>query len=265
MQDKKSKILVVDDEPDIADTLRHFLSAKGYDVISALSGEEALHILSEEKVDLILLDIMMPGIKGTEVAKIIKERYPHIKIIIVTGYSDEAEGLSKVHLLDGIFIKPVHIQELYNKLMETLSKKEAGAVALKSMQGIKARVILIKAKLLFIEPLQEAFEFLNTRFKELSRKGEEYGLDRASNEKEIAEKVKSFNPDMLIVNTSFFKAGDIKVFSEILDKASQPREIIVYNMDGISDIDNIGLERLIKAVETTCIKNGLIEIKWVEI
>ncbi len=256
---------MVDDEPDIVNTLKHLLSLKGYNVISALSGEEALHVLAEEKADLILLDIMMPGIKGGEVAKIIKERYPHMKIIVVTGYSEEVEGLSKVHLLDGIFIKPVHIQELYNKLVETLNQKEALTVDLKSMRGIKARVLLIKAKLLFIEPSQELYKFLNTHFKELSRKGEEYELDIACDEKEVVKKIKSFNPDIFIVNTSFFKAGDIKIFSEISDRDSHPREIIVYDIDDTRYVKNIELERLTKAIQTTCLKNGLIEIKWIEI
>lgn len=265
MTDKKSKILVVDDEPDIVSALKHFLSVKGYDVISAFSGEEALNILAEEKADLILLDIMMPGLKGGEVARIIKERYPHMKIIVVTGYSDEANVLSQVHPLDGIFIKPVRLQELYNKLLDTLSKNEIEAVDLKSTQWIKARVLLIKAKLLFIEPSQEVYSSLTDYLKGLSRKGEEYELDRACDEEEIAEKVKSFNPDMLIVNVSFFKLDGIKTFSEILDKTSHRREIIVYNIDSAQDTENIELERLIKAVEAACIKNGLIEIKWIEI
>ncbi|MBM3246452.1 MAG: response regulator [Candidatus Omnitrophica bacterium] len=117
---KKNKILIVDDESDIVDVLKQFLCHKGYDVSGASSGEEALDILDEKRTDLVLLDIKMPGIQGTEVAKIVKEKYPHIKIIVVTGYAEEAESLSRDNLLAGLFVKPIQLQELYEKILEVL-------------------------------------------------------------------------------------------------------------------------------------------------
>ena len=111
------KILVVDDEPEIADTLKHFLSVKGYEVIDAYCGKDALRILDNTKVDLILLDIMMHGMRGTTVAKIIRDKYPDIKIMVVTAYPEEGKKVSQHIALEGLFIKPLGIQELYNRLL----------------------------------------------------------------------------------------------------------------------------------------------------
>ena len=117
MENKRTKILVVDDESEVLDTLKHFLSVKGYEVMGAYSGKEALRILENKKVDLILLDIMMPGMRGTTIAKIIKDRYPDIKIMVVTAYPEEGRKVSQDIVLEGLFIKPLGTQELYNRLL----------------------------------------------------------------------------------------------------------------------------------------------------
>jgi len=141
---RKNRILVVDDEPDIVDSLKHFLSAKGYEVSGALCGEEALNILDEKKTDLILLDIRMPGMQGTEVAKIAKEKHPYIKIIVVTGYADEAEGLSKSNLLSGLFVKPIRPQELHKRILEVLKPPEIE----KALLWVKTMILLAMINIL---------------------------------------------------------------------------------------------------------------------
>lgn len=77
-----SRILVVDDEPDILYLVEKMLKKEGYQTLSAENGDEALKKLETEKVDLILLDVMMPGLNGWETAKKIKEN-PALKDIPV--------------------------------------------------------------------------------------------------------------------------------------------------------------------------------------
>lgn len=77
-----TKIMVVDDEPDIVFVVREMLKRRGYEVIGANSGEEALEMLKTEKPDLILLDIMMPGIDGWETCRKIKENSDTKDIIV---------------------------------------------------------------------------------------------------------------------------------------------------------------------------------------
>lgn len=117
MEDKKMNILVIDDEPEIADTLKRCLSVRGYEVDRAFSGEDALRIIADKRIDLVVLDIMMHGIRGTSVAKIIKDKYPDTKIIVVTAYPEEGKKLSEEVQLEGLFIKPFGLQEFYNKLL----------------------------------------------------------------------------------------------------------------------------------------------------
>jgi CheY-like chemotaxis protein len=85
MLTKRNKVLIVDDQPNIIQTLTHCFSAKGYEVNVASNGEDALDLLNTIKVDLVLLDTKMPGICAKELARIIRERYPQAKIILISG------------------------------------------------------------------------------------------------------------------------------------------------------------------------------------
>lgn len=79
------RMLVVDDEPDICGCLQDFFSARGFTVTCAFSGEEALERLAETPVDVMLLDIVLPGIHGIEVLKRARELYPALKVVMVTA------------------------------------------------------------------------------------------------------------------------------------------------------------------------------------
>lgn len=78
------KILIVDDEPDVCEVISNFLGKRGYDVITANDGQEALSKLSTEKPDLILLDIRMPEMDGMECLRRIKELDKEVPVIMVT-------------------------------------------------------------------------------------------------------------------------------------------------------------------------------------
>lgn len=78
------KILVVDDEPDVCEVISNFLGKRGYDVITANDGQEALSKLSTEKPALILLDIRMPEMDGIECLRRIKELDKEVPVIMVT-------------------------------------------------------------------------------------------------------------------------------------------------------------------------------------
>jgi DNA-binding NtrC family response regulator len=85
---KRNKVLIVDDQPNIIQTLKHCFSAKGYEVNVACNRKDALGFLNKIKVDLVLLDVKMPGISVAELARIIKEKYPQAKIILISGHAD---------------------------------------------------------------------------------------------------------------------------------------------------------------------------------
>lgn len=83
------RMLIVDDERDICDCLQEFFSARGFAVVSAFSGEEALERLGTQNADVILLDVLLPGLSGIEVLKRAKELSPHVRVIMVTAIDRE--------------------------------------------------------------------------------------------------------------------------------------------------------------------------------
>ncbi len=87
MPDAK-KILVVDDEKEINETLSEILTNRGHQMFSAFDGDEAIKILRENNIDLVLLDMRMPKVDGIQVIKAIKQHTPRTRIMVITGYAD---------------------------------------------------------------------------------------------------------------------------------------------------------------------------------
>ncbi len=83
------EILLVDDEVDYGETMAFWLKAKGYKVKAVSSGEEALSQLKVSLPQMVLLDIMMPGMDGVETLKKIRSDYPTLPVIMVTAYASE--------------------------------------------------------------------------------------------------------------------------------------------------------------------------------
>ena len=111
------KVLLVDDEKDFALTLAERLGMRGIQVNTAFSGEEALNLLETYQPDVMVLDLMMPGMSGSTVLGRVKNLYPNLPIILLTGLSSSAEGVSGIS--QGAFdflIKPLQIEELIEKI-----------------------------------------------------------------------------------------------------------------------------------------------------
>jgi two-component system, response regulator, stage 0 sporulation protein F len=82
------KVLVVDDEPEVRELLQEFLSDRGYDVLVAASGREALDAVDAQKPDLVLLDVAMPEMDGIEALRRIATVEPPVRVIMVTANPD---------------------------------------------------------------------------------------------------------------------------------------------------------------------------------
>ena len=85
----KGKILVVDDETTMLETLSSFFGSRGYQLMTAASAEAALKLIKEEQPSLALIDIKLPGMNGIELLKIIKRDYPSVKTFVITAYDEE--------------------------------------------------------------------------------------------------------------------------------------------------------------------------------
>jgi len=122
----KSKILVVDDEPDIVDTVTFMLQARNFDVITASDGLEGLTKAISEHPDLILLDIMMPNMDGYELCYKLKKdkNMRNIPVIMLTARG-ENEAVIRAHKLgaDDYIVKPFSLPTLISKLNKLLNKE----------------------------------------------------------------------------------------------------------------------------------------------
>ena len=82
------KVLIVDDEPDVRQLLYDFLTSRDYEVVLAAGGLEAIDMVRREKPDLVLLDVVMPGMSGVETLRCIAEIDPPVRVIMVTANAD---------------------------------------------------------------------------------------------------------------------------------------------------------------------------------
>lgn len=107
------RVLIVDDEENQRRTLSIGLRLDGFDVLSACSGVEALRVLSEERVNVALIDLMMPGLNGLDLARQIRETHPDVRIVLSSAYHLSARQVERADCgAVGFVPKPYRIDEL---------------------------------------------------------------------------------------------------------------------------------------------------------
>lgn len=118
----KSKILIVDDEEHIRELIRFYLDKEGFSVVQAASGEEALHLLENEYIDLAIVDIMMPVMDGFQLVEEMKEM-KDIPVIMLTAKSQSADKLRGFSLgIDDYVTKPFDPDELLARVKTILKR-----------------------------------------------------------------------------------------------------------------------------------------------
>ena len=119
------KILVVDDEVDLVETVRFSLELEGFDVLVSYNGEDALNQARKVSPDLIILDLMLPKLDGYKVCRLLKfdERYKHIPILMLTAKTQEKDKiLGKETGADEYITKPFEMDYLMEKVKAYLNK-----------------------------------------------------------------------------------------------------------------------------------------------
>ncbi|MGQ0562093.1 MAG: response regulator transcription factor [Gemmatimonadota bacterium] len=123
-------ILVVDDDPDSLEIVRTFLESRGYTVATAIDGKEALAKLEEVQPALLLLDVMMPGMDGWEVARVVKNHpsFGDVRVIMLTARSDFADKHQGLRAgADDYIVKPIRLDELGKRVERNLKARERSA------------------------------------------------------------------------------------------------------------------------------------------
>lgn len=118
------KILMIDDEPEICKMVTEFLFDAGYTSSYALNGPDGLAMIKRDLPSLVILDIGLPGMDGTEVMRLIHEQFPALPVVILTGHKD-AETVKKMGVL-GVceyLTKPINLETLLNQFVLDLIGK----------------------------------------------------------------------------------------------------------------------------------------------
>jgi two-component system response regulator VicR len=127
MAEEKKKVLCIEDEPEMIDLIKLILERKGFEVVGAVGGAEGLEVIRREMPDLILLDLMMPGVDGWEVFRQIRadEKLKPIPVIVVTAKAQSIDKVLGLHIakVDDYVTKPFGPQELLNSVNKVLAKQ----------------------------------------------------------------------------------------------------------------------------------------------
>jgi DNA-binding NtrC family response regulator len=120
----KPKILIVDDEEKFVSYLSKRLKMREYDVAVSLSGEDALEKVKEHDFDVVILDVLMPGIDGIEALREIKKVKPLIEVIMLTGHASVEAGVEGMRLgAYDYLMKPCEAEELISKINKAYERK----------------------------------------------------------------------------------------------------------------------------------------------
>lgn len=122
--DPKKKILVVDDEVDLLKVLKLNLETKGYDVVCAFDGEQALEKVRSENPDVIILDVMLPKLNGVEVCKNIRQDpvFNKIPVIMLSGKDADVDRIiGRVSGAKMYITKPFDLEQLISAIKKVLS------------------------------------------------------------------------------------------------------------------------------------------------
>ena len=132
---KNLQLLLVDDEERFLSTTKSLLDKRGVITHTAPGGREALRILEENRVDVVVLDVKMPDMDGIETLRLIKQRYPLVEVVMLTGHASVDSAVDGMRL--GAFdylMKPCDITDMLQKIQEAFIKKQVTEQKIQKLQ-----------------------------------------------------------------------------------------------------------------------------------
>jgi DNA-binding NtrC family response regulator len=124
--EKSALILIVDDDLSTCESLMDVLKEKGYRIAKASNGQEAITMVREAEFDLVFIDVKMPVMNGLEIYLTLKKIRPEIKVIMMTGYRQEVQGLVEEAIKSNAYTciyKPFNVEKVLKLLGEILARK----------------------------------------------------------------------------------------------------------------------------------------------
>lgn len=124
------KVLVVDDDPSQCRCMAIGLRVEGFEVVEALSGAQALDGLSADEVDAAVVDLMMPGMNGLEMCRVLKERFPCVGVVLTSAYHLSQRQLDLAGIGHAVFLgKPFTMEKLARVVRQRLDAQSLIAAA----------------------------------------------------------------------------------------------------------------------------------------
>ena len=163
----KPKILIVEDDPDISELIHFNLEKAGYQTVRAEDGEQALRLTQKHQPDLILLDLLLPGLNGLEVCRRLKRdpAVQHIPIMMVTAKGDEMDRVVGLELgADDYVVKPFSIREIILRIQKLLDRREKQAAS----SFLKADSLLLDLEAHTAKLREKTLELTATEFRLLA-------------------------------------------------------------------------------------------------
>ena len=122
--EKKHRILIIDDNKEIVTALKAYLE-RGYEILTAHDGFEGLQAFEEyeNRIDLVITDLMMPDLSGVGVISILRKKYPGVPIIAITAWKGDVESTGKKIDADLVFEKPFQVSDLEKSVLKLLTNR----------------------------------------------------------------------------------------------------------------------------------------------
>jgi two-component system, OmpR family, KDP operon response regulator KdpE len=135
---ESTRVLIIEDDPNIVDLIRANLTVRGFDTLVSLDGSRALTLLEAEQPDMVLLDLMLPGADGFELCRQIRER-SSVAIIVVSARGGEQDKVTALNMgADDYMTKPFGIEELLARILATLRRTRPAKAATEAAPSVIA-------------------------------------------------------------------------------------------------------------------------------
>ncbi|MGE3171204.1 MAG: sigma-54-dependent transcriptional regulator [Planctomycetota bacterium] len=151
MSDERPRVLVVDDEPDMAESCAFLLGRQGYDAVTAANGEDALDRLARESFALVVSDVKMPRMTGIELLTAVKSRDPDIEVVLITGYPEIQAAVAAIKR--GAFdylTKPYSEKDLLERVAKAVAhrrvKEHNAELKERLRSGLEGRRLIYRSK-----------------------------------------------------------------------------------------------------------------------